>query len=143
MSQHFQTFSGSMLSDALRAERLATALPAERNFVAVNTAVKLDNVRTEHTLTLTQPDGGLVVRCVGIEYADFPAVEWTVYFRNNGPTASPILENIQTLDGHWQRSGEGEFLLHHAVGSPATKNDYGPRETPLRAALWSESSWFC
>ena len=82
-------------------------------------------------LTFTQPDGGLVVRCVAIEYTDFPAVEWTVYFQNNGPAASPILENIQALDGRWQRGGEGEFLLHHAVGSPATKSDYAPRETPL------------
>ena len=95
------------------------------------TSRKLDDARTEHTFTFTQAGGGLAVRCVAIEYADFPAVEWTVYFRNNGPASSPILENIQALDGRWQRSGEGEFLLHHAVGSPATKSDYAPRETPL------------
>jgi alpha-galactosidase len=102
-----------------------------RHWKRSRAARKLDDVRTEHTLTLTQPDGGLVVRCVGIEYADFPAVEWILHFQNNGPAASPILENIQALDGRWQRSGEGEFLLHHAIGSPATKSDYGPRETPL------------
>ena len=52
-------------------------------------------------------------------------------FSEQRPATSPILENIQALDRRWQRGGEGEFLLHHAVGSPATKSDYGPRETPL------------
>jgi alpha-galactosidase len=102
-----------------------------RHWQRSHTSRKLDDSRTEHTLAFSEPNGGLVVRCVAVEYADFPAVEWTVYFRNNGPAASPILENIQALDGRWQRSGEGEFLLHHSVGSLATKSDYAPRETPL------------
>ena len=102
-----------------------------RQWQRSHTSRKLDDARTEHVLTFTQPGGGLAVRCIAIEYADFPAVEWTVYFQNNGPAASPILENIQALDGRWQRGGEGEFRLHHAVGSPATKSDYAPLETPL------------
>lgn len=95
---------------------------------------KLDQQRTEHTLEYTDPKTGLVVRCVAVEYHDFPTVEWTVYFKNTGPNDTPILEKIQPLDVVWRRGSGGEFLLHHAVGSPADGSDYGPLETPLPPA---------
>ena len=92
---------------------------------------KLDDNRIQHTLTYTDPDTGLQVKCVGVEYNDYPTVEWTVYFKNTGSADTPILENIQGLDTKLYRSGTGEFLLHHNVGSPVTPNDYQPLETPL------------
>ena len=88
----------------------------------------LDAARSEHTLRWADPKSGLVLRCVLVEYRDFPTVEWTLYFKNTGATDSPILENIQALD----TTLTGEFLLHHNVGSPANGNDYQPLETPLR-----------
>ena len=45
-------------------------------------ARKLDAQRTEHTLTWTDPKTRLEVRLVGVEYSDYPAVEWTAYFKN-------------------------------------------------------------
>jgi alpha-galactosidase len=57
----------------------------------------LDAQRTEHTLTYTDPKTGLVVRCVGIEYRDFPTVEWTLYFKNTGDKDTPILADYQPL----------------------------------------------
>ena len=92
---------------------------------------KLDDQRTERTLTWTDPKTGLVVRCVAIEYHDFPTVEWTLYFKNTGPADTPILENIRALDIGFQRGGEDEFLLHHAVGSKSSPSDYAPLETSL------------
>jgi alpha-galactosidase len=94
-------------------------------------ARKLDAQRTEHALTATDPKTGLVRRCVAIEYHDFPTVEWTLYFKNTGTNDSPIIEKIQALDITLDRGDTGEFLLHHAVGSPANGNDYGPVETTL------------
>ncbi|MBI3922870.1 MAG: alpha-galactosidase [Armatimonadetes bacterium] len=91
----------------------------------------LDDQRTERTLTYSDPKTGLVVRCVAIEYRDFPTVEWTVYFKNSGTVDSPILENLQALDVRLERSGRNEFLLHHGVGSQANRSDYRPLETPL------------
>jgi alpha-galactosidase len=73
----------------------------------------------------------LQVRCVAIEYHDFPTVEWKVYFKNTGTSATPIIENIQALELELKRDANGEFLLHHNIGSPADGNDYGPLETPL------------
>jgi alpha-galactosidase len=86
---------------------------------------------TEHTLSWADPDTGLEVRCVAIQYHDFPTTEWTVYFRNTGSQNTPIIENIQALDVQLDRGDTGEFLLHHNVGSPADGNDYGPLETVL------------
>ncbi|HOY60441.1 MAG TPA: hypothetical protein PK640_20165, partial [Verrucomicrobiota bacterium] len=91
----------------------------------------LDDQRTEHTLSFTDPKTGLELRCVAIEYRDFPTIEWTLHFRNTGTVDTPILEQIQPLDAQMDRGESGEFLLHHAVGSPADGNDYGPRETLL------------
>ncbi|MCL5282587.1 MAG: hypothetical protein M1376_22095, partial [Planctomycetes bacterium] len=92
---------------------------------------KLDAQRTEHTLMYTDPATGLQVRCVAVEYSDFPTVEWTLYFKNTGSADTPIIEKIQALDIELSRGAEGEFLLHHNVGSPANGSDYGPLETPL------------
>jgi len=93
----------------------------------------LDANRTQHTLTFADPDTGLVVRCVAIEYHDFPTVEWTLYFANTGTTATPILESIQALDIGLERADPGEFLLHHFNGSACGASDYAPRETALGA----------
>jgi len=97
------------------------------------TPEKLDDGRTRHTLIWSDPKTGLQVRCMGIAYHDFPTVEWTLHFKNTGSTDTPILENIQPLDIHLRRGGVGDFVLHHAVGSPANGSDYGPLETPLGA----------
>ena len=94
-------------------------------------ARRLDAARTQHVLTWTDPKTGLVVRCVGVAYRDFPTVEWTLYFKNTGSADTPILADIRALDARFERSAEGEFLLHHGVGSPCQPNDYQPLETAL------------
>ncbi len=92
---------------------------------------KLDPYRIQHETTYRDPKTGLVVRCVGIEWKDFPTIEWTLYFKNEGRTDSPILKNIQALDMALSRGPAGEFLLHHAVGSPIAPNDFQPLATLL------------
>jgi alpha-galactosidase len=96
----------------------------------------LDENRTEHTLTYTDPETKLTVRCVSIVYRDFPNVEWTVYFKNAGDKDTPILSEIQSLDIQVVRKLDegadgGEFLLHHNAGTTTQPGDYGVRETVL------------
>jgi alpha-galactosidase len=102
----------------------------------------LDDKRTQHTLTYTDPETGVVLRCVGIEYADFPTVEWTLYFRNGGDKATPILADIRPLDiclegaSSTNRPDAGmDLRLHHHVGSPARPEDYRPLETVLKPGV--------
>jgi len=97
---------------------------------------RLDAQRTEHILTYCDRKTGLVIRCIGIEYRDFPTVEWTLYFKNTGARDTPILSDIQALDIRLERTAgpsteQTEFRLHHHVGSPCAANDYQPLETVL------------
>lgn len=100
-----------------------TLLPS---WACARTSRALDDQRTEHTITYTDPQTGLVVRCVGIEYRDFPAVEWVLTFQNTGDKDTPILENVQALDNRFSRSTAGDFLVHHIRGSSAGVGDYAP-----------------
>ena len=93
---------------------------------------RLDDQRTQRTLTYTDPKSGLQVRCVAVEYRDFPTVEWTLYFKNTGAADTPLLTEIQAIDTRLHRGKDGEFLLHHNTGSPSRPNDYEPHATPLR-----------
>jgi len=91
----------------------------------------MDDRRTEHTLTYSDLKTGLVLRCVGVVYHEFPTVEWTLYFKNTSDEDTPILADIQALDIQLERprgpsSEQTEFRLHHQVGSPAAENDYQP-----------------
>jgi alpha-galactosidase len=97
---------------------------------------KIDDNRTAHTITYSDPAGGLVVRLEAVEYKDFPTVEWTLHFKNTGKTDTPIIENIQSLDVRWDRGTDSEFLLHHNLGAPADGTDY----TPLQSVLGGGST---
>jgi alpha-galactosidase len=59
---------------------------------------QLDGARTQRTFSWTDPKSGLEVSLVAVDYAEFPVIEWTAYFRNRGKLDTSILENIQPLD---------------------------------------------
>ncbi len=91
---------------------------------------KLDANRTQHTLTWTEPKSGLEVRCVAVDYADYPAVEWLLHFTNTGKRDSPIIEQIQALDCCFPGAGEG-FVLHRALGEANSAQSFAPVDEPL------------
>lgn len=95
------------------------------------TSRQIDHARIERTLTYTDPRTGLSVRCVGIQYSDFPTVEWTVYFKNTGTTDTPILEDIQAIDLTLVRSGDGEFVLRRTKGDTCAIDSFQPLEQTL------------
>ncbi|MCX6030734.1 MAG: alpha-galactosidase [Chloroflexi bacterium] len=93
---------------------------------------------TYETIVFTDPpqsDGvqqtGLECRCEIKAYEDFPAVEWVVYFKNNGETDTPILSDIQPLDVLLPLTAQTPCQVHHARGSLAQRDDFAPLETPL------------
>ena len=59
---------------------------------------ELDANRVEHTIVWMDPETGLELLCVAIEYRDFPTVEWTLRFRNSGLQPTPILADIQGIE---------------------------------------------
>jgi alpha-galactosidase len=91
-----------------------------------HTSQRIDDHRTQYTLTYTDPKTGLVVRCAGVEYHDFPAVQWTLYFQNTGAADTPILADIQALDARFVRRADEEFTLHYIKGDSTTPDSYQP-----------------
>lgn len=92
---------------------------------------QLDSSRTRHTLTWTDPQTGLEVRGVAVEYRDFPVAEWTVLFSNRGRTNTPILENIQAFDAQFERGATDEFILHGNRGDWCVPQSYEPYQMAL------------
>jgi alpha-galactosidase len=86
----------------------------------------LDARRREHTLTWTDRVSGLQARCVAVEYAGFPVVEWTLWLKNTGKENTPLLENIQGLDARFERAADGEFVLHGIRGDSCVAESFRP-----------------
>jgi alpha-galactosidase len=106
----------------------AALLPGWERKAAKN---KLDDARTEHALTWTDAKTGLEVRCRGVEYSDYPVVEWTVFFKNTGKADSPILDDIQGLDASFRREGKEGFVLRTIRGDDYSAASYQPIVVPL------------
>jgi alpha-galactosidase len=87
---------------------------------------RLDAARTQHTLTWLDSQTGLEVRCVVVKYADYPVVEWTLYFKNSGTADTPIIADVQALDAGFVRPEGGEFTLHYNKGDVCAADSYEP-----------------
>ena len=95
---------------------------------------RLDDARTQHVLCWTDPKSGLEVRCVAVDYTDFPAVEWTVYFTNGGDKDTPILEQVMGLDAAVAPPRSvNQVVLHRLNGAPSAVDDWMPFDQPLAA----------
>ncbi|MHB0961296.1 MAG: alpha-galactosidase [Pirellulaceae bacterium] len=91
----------------------------------------LDGQRAAQTTWLKDPKTGLSVRCVLTVYRDFPAVEWVLYFKNEGTTDTFLLENIQALDAVFPSAASGDVTLYHNAGTDAKITDYEPLQTTI------------
>ena len=102
-----------------------------KSWAVKRTARRLDAHRAERSLVWTDPQTGLQVRCVAVEYRDYPVVEWTLYFKNTGSNDTPILSDIQSLDLQIRRQSGAEFVLHHHTGDNCTADSYEPHQSLL------------
>jgi alpha-galactosidase len=100
----------------------------------------LDDQRTEFTIVYTDPTTGLALRLVGVEYRDFPVVEWTLYFKNAGQQDTPVIEDIQALDLRLQRATDGEFVLHGIKGDFYSAESYEPYRLELAPGAVKEGA---
>lgn len=92
---------------------------------------KLDSQRTQHTVAYTDPNSGLRVLCEGISYADYPAIEWVVKFRNDGSSDTAILENIQAINLPVGGFGSAPVSVHSTPGTTVQATDFQPLINPL------------
>ena len=74
--------------------------------------------RIEEIRTYTDPQRKIEVRCEIVRYTDYPAVEWTVYVKNNGKANTGIFENLMALDLPFTvGSGETVYLNYNVGGA--------------------------
>ncbi|MCX7803731.1 MAG: hypothetical protein N3A38_00945 [Planctomycetota bacterium] len=132
VGQRLLAGEGALFSFVYAGRNSAELLPGwERKTVET----RLDADRTQHVLTWTDAGTGLCVRCVAVVYGDYPAVEWTVYLRNNGTTSTPIRRDIQGLDVSFQREPAGEFVLHGNKGDRCVTESFEPYRLVLGAGI--------
>lgn len=91
----------------------------------------LDASRTQYTINYTDPATKLRVRCVGVAYADFPTVEWTVYLKNEGAANTPIISELRAIDTSLDWNPEIPLVLRHHTGDECTADSYEPHETAI------------
>ena len=92
----------------------------------------LDAARTEYTFTYVDLKTGLEVKCLCTVFADYPAIEWLLKFKNTSTKNTPILEEINTAVSNFHYPDAQKFMLHYASGSTAQKNDFAPNDKPLK-----------
>ncbi|RIK80452.1 MAG: hypothetical protein DCC67_09340 [Planctomycetota bacterium] len=92
---------------------------------------QLDGSRVQRTITWTDDKTGLETQAVVVRYADYPSVEWTVYFKNGGEHDSPVISDIHAVDVSQPVPPEASTILHHMKGSRAAPNDFEPYEMGL------------
>lgn len=120
------------------------------------TSERLDENRSLHRLTYSDPQACLQVQLEAIEYNDYPAVEWIVHFRNAGDSDTSIVDDVRALDLTFEREAPDtpiveerwnemagrfepkeletesqEFVVHYAEGSPPEITAFQPLETEL------------
>ena len=72
-----------------------------------------------------------MVRCEGVQYSDYPTVEWTLHFKNTGTADSPILSGIQAIDTSFERNAQDEYVLHRNKGDNCTADSFEPVDETL------------
>ncbi|MCX6028418.1 MAG: alpha-galactosidase [Chloroflexi bacterium] len=104
------------------------------------TAAAADDRRTEHVITRKDPATGLTIRWQAIAYADFPAVEWVLYLKNEGSADTPILDSIEPLDFSFPATPEQTCTILYANGSQMKLDDFAPQEKTITEGLVSVAS---
>ena len=74
---------------------------------------------------------GLDIACDLVEYDEFPVVEWMLTLTNTSDSDTPIIAGLKPLDGLLDPVRTEDAVLHHAIGSPYSPEDYRPLETKL------------
>jgi len=111
-------YGGKPSSALLKGWRVSVGSPARRGAVS------------QQSFVYTDPATGLELRCEVTRYADSPAVEWVLYFKNTGREPTPILQQVRALDTRF-RGSTRRFVLHWALGSDAKPTDFAPRDQDL------------
>jgi alpha-galactosidase len=140
-----ESISGARPAQESRPPLLAPQMPFSFRYGGVASAELLkDSAKTEstseaadhvaHVYTWKDPKTGLKVEAVMRVFKRYPAVDWVLYFQNDGAGDTPILEDIKTLDLTLRTDDAKQpAVLHQIIGDRCDEQSYLPIETPLAA----------
>jgi len=137
MARHFADISQTSPSSTMRPSKPPFSFrydgtpSCDLSWSLTQSSRKLDECRNEHTLVWLHDQSGLAVRCMVVEYLDYPVVKWTVYMRNTGRERTRILEQIQAIDMCFERGETEEIVLHTIKGDFCTADSFEPVECQL------------
>lgn len=98
---------------------------------------ELDSRRKGVTLQFNDPTTGLSLRAEAVIYLDFPAVEWVLWFRNDGQHWSPLIEDVRALDADLPMPEDMKALLFYNRGTNVDgtplpgRDEFQPAEVDL------------
>ena len=102
---------------------VADVLPSWRHSQEVRA---LEEQRRRITVTWRDPATRLAIRCEAVEYHDFPAVEWVLHLKNEGPADTPILSDVRPLAVSVAATTATACSLNYAKGGVAGLDDFRP-----------------
>ncbi len=91
----------------------------------------LDANRLEQTVTFTDPANILQVRCVVVQYRDFPVVEWTLHLTNIGAIDTRIISHVQAIDTTFPVDPNVNTNQLHYFSGGGASTAYEPFFSPL------------
>ena len=81
----------------------------------------------EHQVRWTDRETGLQVTAVVTAFKRYPAVDWVIYFENQGTEDTPIIEDIQALDVELGADNPGEpAVLRQIKGDTEDEESASP-----------------
>ncbi len=101
-----------------------------QNWTRKHESRPLQNGRIEHTVTWTDPQTHLEIRCVANWFPTDAAVEWVLYVRNAATTPSPIIDRLRPLDADLVPAGQVS-TVHYSMGDSNSADSFAPREKTL------------
>lgn len=87
-----------------------------------------------HTVAWTDAATGLRVTAAVTQWKQYPAVEWVLYFKNQGAGDTPVVADIQALDLPLGTAvTKRPVVLHHLVGDVCGERSFLPLDTEVEA----------
>ena len=88
--------------------------------------LKIDDKRTLRTITYKDPTTGLVCEAQAVMFEEFPAIDWVLWFRNEGTADTPILEQVNTMNVKFPVAENEQVVMHRSLGSSCANTDFQP-----------------
>jgi alpha-galactosidase len=96
---------------------------------------KLDQDRSRRITSWLDKKSNLKVTFEAIEFLDFPAVDWLLYFENTGDSNTAVIEDVQSLEYCISEpmGSRDLYRFYKTNGSPANPTDFAASQILLKA----------